>query len=149
MTHSKPPPESLLALKHPSIEKIRRGIDDNLSNHIILQMSSSWSDKYLEESRDKITKRILNDVISQLDNGSQEWISSASIHAHRWRYARPKEIPKQVDIERITFAGDAWNEPVGTIEAAIESSKWAVAELLWNLNSNIKKTKTGYQTSLF
>ena len=112
-------------------------------------MSSAWSDKYLEESRDKITKRILNDVISQLDNGSQEWISSASIHAHRWRYARPKKIPEQVDIERITFAGDAWSEPVGTIEAAIESSKWAVAELLWNLNSNSQPKSTGYQTQLF
>ena len=149
LTHSKPSPESLLAFSHPSIEKIRRGIDDNLSNHIILQMSSIWSDKYLEESRDEIIKRIVNDVVSQLDDGSQEWFSRASIHAHRWRYARPKKIPEQVYIERITFAGDAWIEPVGTIEAAIESSKWAVAELLWNLNSNSQPKSTGYQTQLF
>ena len=149
LTHSKPSPESLLAVRHQSIEKIRRGIDDNLSNHIILQMSSSWSDKYLEESRDEITKRIVNEVLTQLDDGSQEWISDASIHAHRWRYARPKKKPKQVELDRIIFAGDAWSEPIGTIEAAVKSAKWSVAELLWNINSESQPKNTGYQTQLF
>jgi predicted NAD/FAD-dependent oxidoreductase len=138
LTNTEPSPESLLLLEHQSIEKIRRGIEDKLSNHIILQMSSAWSDKYLEESRDEITKRIRNEVLLQLDTDSQEWVSDASTHAHRWRYARPKKIVDQLDLE-----------PIGTIEAAVESSKWAVAELLWNLNSNSQPRITGYQTQLF
>jgi len=112
-------------------------------------MSTLWSDKYLEETREEITKRILNEVEKIVDSESLKWINTAKIHAHRWRYARPKKKPKQVELDRIIFAGDAWSEPIGTIEAAVKSAKWAVAELLWNLNSNLNKTKTGYQTSLF
>ena len=85
----------------------------------------------------------------QLDTESKDWFVGSSIHAHRWRYARPKNTPKQAEIERITFAGDAWSEPVGTIEAAVESAKWAVAELLWSLNSTSQTKKAGYQTQLF
>ena len=84
-----------------------------------------------------------------MDDETFEWISTASIHAHRWRFARPKMVPKEVDIERISFAGDAWSEPLGTIEAAVNSAKWAVAELLWNLNSNPTTKSVGYQTKLF
>ncbi len=84
-----------------------------------------------------------------MDSESLKWISTATIHAHRWRFARPRETPKPVDIERISFAGDAWSEPLGTIEAAVNSAKWAVAELLWNLNANAKPKNSGYQTQLF
>ena len=112
-------------------------------------MASSWSDKHLEESQEFIIKRILELIKSEIDHEAFEWISSASIRAHRWRYARPKIVPEEVDIDRISFAGDAWSKPIGTVEAAIDSAKWSVAELLWNLNSNTKKTRSGYQTSLF
>lgn len=149
LTNSEPAPDSLVLFRDSSIEIIRRGIDDHLSNHIILQMSSTWSDKYLEETRDSITKRVLEEIMPQLDTESKDWFVGSSIHAHRWRYARPKNTPKQAEIERITFAGDAWSEPVGTIEAAVESAKWAVAELLWSLNSTSQTKKAGYQTQLF
>ena len=112
-------------------------------------MGTLWSDKYLEESRDEITERILKELETTVDSESLEWISTANIHAHRWRFARPKQTPKTVDIERISFAGDAWSEPLGTIEAAVNSAKWAVAELLWNLNSNVTTKSVGYQTKLF
>jgi predicted NAD/FAD-dependent oxidoreductase len=148
-THTKPSPEAFVLTKHQSIEKIRRGINDDSSNHIIIQMSTLWSDKYLEESREEITARVLKEIEKRVDSESLEWISTASIHAHRWRFARPRESPKLVDIERISFAGDAWSEPLGTIEGAVNSSKLAVAELLWNLNSNSKKPSAGYQTKLF
>jgi predicted NAD/FAD-dependent oxidoreductase len=149
LTHSNPANDKLLSFSHPSIEIIRRGINNISSNHVILQMASSWSDKHLEESQEVIIERILKLMQSDIDDEAFEWISTASIHAHRWRFARPKMIPKEVDIERICFAGDAWSKPLGTIEAAIDSAKWSVAELLWNLNTNTKQKNTGYQTQLF
>ena len=149
LTHSNPANDKLLSFSHPSIEKIRRGINNISSNHVILQMASSWSDKHLEESQEVIIERILELMQLDMDDEAFEWISTASIHAHRWRFARPKMIPKEVDIERICFAGDAWSKPLGTIEAAIDSAKWSVAELLWNLNTNTKQKNTGYQTQLF
>ena len=149
LTHSNPSSEKLLSYNHPSIEKIRRGIDDVSSNHVIIQMASTWSDKHLEESQEVIIERILELIQSDIDDEAFEWISTASIHAHRWRFARPKVAPKEVDIERISFAGDAWGKPIGTVEAAIDSAKWSVAELLWNLNSNAKPKNSGYQTQLF
>ena len=149
LTHSNPANDKLLSFSHPSIEIIRRGINNISSNHVILQMASSWSDKHLEESQEVIIERILELMRSDMDDEAFEWISTASIHAHRWRFARPKMIPKEVDIERICFAGDAWSKPLGTIEAAIDSAKWSVAELLWNLNTNTKQKNTGYQTQLF
>ena len=101
----------------------------------------------------RISTAILKDFYSSPEPiSSLRWAtkaSSASIRAHRWRYARPKIVPEEVDIDRISFAGDAWSKPIGTVEAAIDSAKWSVAELLWNLNSDTKKTRNGYQTSLF
>ncbi|MBT3652023.1 MAG: NAD(P)-binding protein [Euryarchaeota archaeon] len=149
LTHTNPAPISLLNIDNPSIENIRRGIKDNSSNHIIVQMGTLWSDKFLEESRDEITERILKELETTVDSESLEWISTANIHAHRWRLARPKQTPKTVNIERISFAGDAWSEPLGTIEAAVNSAKWAVAELLWNLNSKPTTKSVAYQTKLF
>ena len=149
LTHTNPAPSSLLLFEHDSIEKIRRGINDDYSNHIILQMTTLWSDKYLEESREEIIARVLKEAQTELNSESLEWISTANIHAHRWRFARPKRSPTPVRIERISFAGDAWSEPIGTIEGAVNSAKWAVAELLWDLNSNSKTKSVGYQTQLF
>tara|TARA_B100001094_G_scaffold44418_1_gene39196 strand:+ start:13115 stop:15406 length:2292 start_codon:yes stop_codon:yes gene_type:complete len=149
LTHSNPANEKLISYNHPSIEKIRRGIKDESSNHVILQMASTWSDKYLEESQQFIIEQILELIKPDLDDESFDWVSNAAIHAHRWRFARPKKVPMKVDIERISFAGDAWCEPIGTIEAAVESAKWSVAELLWNLNSNSQPKSIGYQTQLF
>ena len=149
LTHSNPASERLLAINHPSIEKLRRGINDVFSNHVIIQMGSTWSDKHLEESQEFIIEQILELIKSEMDHEAIEWISTASIRAHRWRYARPKIVPEEVDIERISFAGDAWSKPIGTVEAAIDSAKWAVAELLWNLNTNMKPKNSGYQTQLF
>ena len=112
-------------------------------------MTTLWSDKYLEESREEIIARVLKETQAELNSESLEWISTANIHAHRWRFARPKRSPTPVRIERISFAGDAWSEPIGTIEGAVNSAEWAVAELLWNLNSNSKVKSVGYQTKLF
>ena len=111
-------------------------------------MSSLWSDKYLEESREEIITRILNEVETIADLDSQEWIKTAETHAHRWRFARPRKAPISVDLERISFAGDAWSEPLGTIKAAINSAEWAVAELLFKLQ-NISPNTVSHQTTLF
>jgi predicted NAD/FAD-dependent oxidoreductase len=111
-------------------------------------MASSWSDKHLEESQEIIIERILELMQSDMDDEAFEWISTASIHAHRWRFARPKMIPKEVDIERICFAGDAWSKPLGTIEAAIDSAKWSVAELLFKLKLTTQDKKS-HQITLF
>jgi predicted NAD/FAD-dependent oxidoreductase len=148
LTHSDSAKENLLSFNHPSIEKLRRGIDDVSSNHVIVQMTSSWSDKHLEESQEFITKRILELIQSDVDDEAFEWISTASIHAHRWRFARPKMVPKEVDIERISFAGDAWSKPLGTIEAAIDSATWSVAELLFKLKLTTQD-RISHQTTLF
>ena len=44
----------------------------------------------------------------------QEWIDQSKGMAHRWRYARVERIADNPHLPRLSFAGDAWSEPVGT-----------------------------------
>ena len=144
-TGKKPVPNKLLVNDNPSIELIRRGTNHTESNVLIVHMTNDWSKKYLEHSREEITQLIL----AELNTATSEWLEGAELHAHRWRFSRPSVQPERVDNQRITFAGDAWAEPIGTIEAAITSAEFAALELIWKQHYAQAPQKVSMQTTLF
>ena len=131
--------------KSDSIELIRRGVDQPESNVLIVQMSNTWSKEHLELSREEVTDLILDEI---KPIGS-DWLEEADFHAHRWRFARPMHQPDRWHHQRITFAGDAWASPVGTIEASLKSAEFAALELIWKLHSVKEKKPISMQTTLF
>ena len=141
---SEPPPQ-LLGYKSYSIELIRRGIGLEESNVLIVQMGNEWSKKHLEQSRDEVTDLIHR----ELQSVDQDWLETASFHAHRWRFSRPLSQPQPIDENRITFAGDAWAEPIGTVEGALKSAEKAALELIWKLHFAKKQEPISMQTTLF
>ena len=57
--------------------------------------------------------------------------------------------PQPIDEVRLTFAGDAWAEPIGTVEAAVRSAKQAALELIWKRHYAKKQKPISMQTTLF
>ena len=145
-----PVPDEITDSSLSSIEIMRPGINQNSSNVLIVQMSNEWSKIHLEKARNSITDLVLSELKSiPLSRKAQAWIESASTHAHRWRFARPLQRPKRVQDDRITMAGDAWSEPIGTIEAALKSGEFAALELVWKLHYAKKPEPISLQTTLF
>ena len=140
-----PIPDELLDYSNDSIELMRRGINDSNSNVLIVQMANAWSKKHLERTRDEITDLILQEV----QPIASAWFKDAHFHAHRWRFSRPINRPTSFDNNRITFAGDAWAEPIGTIEAALNSAEVAALELVWKLHYAQQTKPITMQTTLF
>ena len=91
-------------------------------------MANAWSKEHLERTRDEITNLILQEV----QPIASSWFENAHFHAHRWRFSRPINRPRIFKENRITFAGDAWAETIGTIEAALKSAESAY----WNWFGN-------------
>jgi predicted NAD/FAD-dependent oxidoreductase len=112
---------------------------------MIVQMSNIWSKEHLELSREEVTDLILNEI----KPFGPDWLEEADVHAHRWRFARPMHQPDRRHHQRITFAGDAWASPVGTIEASLKSAEFAALELIWKLHSAKEKKPISMQTTLF
>ena len=144
-TGASPVPIDLLNYESDSIELMRNGIDEDESNVLIVQMVNEWSKKHLEKSRDEVTELILQ----ELQSVSQDWLETAAFHAHRWRFSRPVSHPHPLDEYRITFAGDAWAEPIGTVQAALKSAEQAALELIWKLHYAKKPEPISMQTTLF
>ncbi|MGB0787376.1 MAG: FAD-dependent oxidoreductase, partial [Candidatus Poseidoniaceae archaeon] len=144
-TGTGPVSPNLLNYKSDSIELMRTGIDDEESNVLIVQMANEWSKEHLEKSRDEVTELIRQ----ELQSVSQEWLETAAFHAHRWRFSRPLSRPQPIDDNRLTFAGDAWAEPIGTVQAALRSAEQAALELIWKLHSAKKQEPISMQTTLF
>ena len=144
-TGSEPIPNELLNYSNDSIELMRRGINDSNSNVLIIQMANAWSKEHLELTRDEITDLILQEV----QPIASSWFEDAHFHAHRWRFSRPINRPKSFDHHRITCAGDAWAEPIGTIEAALKSAEVAAMELVWKLHYAQQTKPITMQTTLF
>ena len=124
---------------------MRRGVNDANSNVLIVQMANAWSKKHLERTRDEITDLILQEV----QPIASAWFKDAHFHAHRWRFSRPINRPRIFKENRITFAGDAWAEPIGTIEAALKSAESASLELVWKLHYAQQTKPITMQTTLF
>ena len=144
-TGSEPIPDELLNYSNDSIELMRRGINDSNSNVLIVQMANAWSKEHLELTRDEITDLILQEV----QPIASAWFEDAHFHAHRWRFSRPLGRPTSFEKNRITFAGDAWAEPIGTIEAALKSAEVAALKLVWKLHYAQKTKPISMQTTLF
>ena len=138
-------PQNILDYNSDTIELIRRGIDDHNSNVLIVHMTNTWSKMHLESSRDEITQLILE----ELRPINAEWFDDAGFHAHRWRFSRPSRRADRLHHKRISFAGDAWSEPVGTVEAAMKSAEFAALELVWKLHYNQVFDPISLQTTLF
>ena len=144
-TGSGPAPQQILDYESSSIELIRRGINHSRSNVVIVHMSNDWSKENLENSREEVTKKILH----ELEPLNSEWLQNSKFHSHRWRFARPLAQPERYEHDRITFAGDAWSEPIGTIEAALKSAEFAALELIWKRHYAQKPEPVSLQTTLF
>lgn len=124
---------------------MRKGINSVESNVLIVQMSNDWSKNHLEQTRDEITELILR----ELDFENSDWIKNAEHHAHRWRFARPYVEPSRLEHDRITCAGDAWAEPLGTVQAAIKSAEDGAFEMIWKRHYAKKQAPISLQTTLF
>ena len=144
-TGSESIPSELLNYTSDSIELMRRGINDSNSNVLIVQMANAWSKEHLELRRDEITDLILQEV----QPIASAWFKDAHFHAHRWRFSRPIDRPTTYEHNRITFAGDAWAEPIGTIDAALKSAEFAALELVWKLHYAQQIRPITTQTTLF
>lgn len=138
-------PQEILHYRSESIELMRKGINSVESNVLIVQMSNDWSKNHLEQTRDEITELILR----ELDFENSDWIKNAEHHAHRWRFARPYVEPSRLEHDRITCAGDAWAEPLGTVQAAIKSAEDGAFEMIWKRHYAKKQAPISLQTTLF
>ena len=76
-------------------------------------------------------------------------VETVAFHAHRWRFSRPLSRPQPIDDNRLTFAGDAWAEPIGTVQAALRSAEQAALELIWKRHYAKKQEPISMQTTLF
>lgn len=144
-TGTGPVPQQFLDYESSSIELIRRGINHSRSNVLIVHMSNQWSKENLENSRDEVTEKILQ----ELQPLNSEWLENSNLHSHRWRFARPLAQPERYEHDRISFAGDAWSSPIGTIEASLKSAEFAALELIWKLHYAKKPEPISLQTTLF
>ena len=115
------------------------------SNVLIVQMAKEWTKEYLENSRDEVTDLILHELRPM----HSDWLATAEFHAHRWRFSRPANRPHPLDDDRITCAGDAWAEPIGTVQAALKSAEQAALELVWKRHYAKRKEPISMQTTLF
>lgn len=144
-TGSEVVPQGIIDYTSDSIEIIRCGINDANSNVLIVQMGNEWSKRHLEKSRDAIVELILQ----ELQPLESDWLKQAQFHAHRWRFSRPITRPASLEHERISCAGDAWAEPIGTIEAAMKSGEFAALELIWKRHYAQNMKPISMQTTLF
>lgn len=138
-------PEQIINYASDSIEEIRKGVQKLDSNVLIVHMTNEWSKRHLERSRDEVVELIMN----ELQPIQSDWFENAGFHAHRWRYSRPLTQPERIHHERITFAGDAWAEPLGTVEGALNSAEFAALELVWKINYAQNRPSISMQTTLF
>ena len=111
----------------------------------LFRWGTSGARNTLNKSRDEVTDLIHR----ELQSVDQGWLETASFHAHRWRFSRPLSQPQPIDEDRITFAGDAWAEPIGTVEGALKSAEKAALELIWKLHFAKKQEPISMQTTLF
>lgn len=132
-----------------SIQEIRYGLEGEQSNNLIIHMNNDWSKEHLEDTRQELIEKFMQLAKLEIDDDLFEWIEKSEVHAHRWRFSRPKTIARDPGLSRVKFAGDAFANPIGTVEGAIRSAKLATLDLTWSLDSLQGKQKTIIQSKLF
>ena len=132
-----------------SIQEIRYGLEGEQSNNLIIHMNNDWSKEHLEYTRQELIEKFMQLAKLEIDDDLFEWIEKSEVHAHRWRFSRPTTIAHDPGLSRVKFAGDAFANPIGTVEGAIKSAKLATLDLVWSLDSLQEKQKTIIQSKLF
>ena len=112
-------------------------------------MKNEWSKENLEDTRQELIEKFMQQAKLEIDNDLFNWIEKSDVHAHRWRFSRPRIIAHDPGFSRVKFAGDAFAHPIGTVEGAIKSAKLATLDLAWSLDSLQEKEKTIIQSKLF
>ena len=148
-SHEKRLPVGELADVQSSEFTLMPGVDQASSSHLIVHMDSKWSRQYVDLSKEEALQRIMQKMRHALPPLLQEWIDQSKGMAHRWRYARAERIADNPHLPRLSFAGDAWSEPVGTAGAALLSAAWATAELLWEFYQSQEVKSISVQSTLF
>jgi deoxyribodipyrimidine photolyase/predicted NAD/FAD-dependent oxidoreductase len=144
LAHEDPCPPSVVS----GLNQVGLSIETNEDPcGVVVHFSPEWSEEHLEMERTDVIQAFLS-RIEGLDDGSLLWVKSATLQAHRWRYARSRQTGERSNLPRLVEAGDAWSEPVGTAGAALRSGAWAAANLAWQCRPNIDSMGVTIQQTL-
>lgn len=133
----------------PHIDEIRYGTGSKPQNNVIVHFTNEWSKQNLENSRQEIINKFHEIARQNFSETLTNWITNSSMHAHRWRYSRPTKLALDPGLTRIKFAGDAFSEPLGTVDGAIASGKLASLDLIWELDNLRERKRVSVQSKLF
>ena len=117
-------------------------------NGVVVHLSPEWSREHLEMERTDVGQAFLS-MVEGLDETALNWITSATLQAHRWRFGRASTLGERANLPRLVEAGDAWCEPVGTGNAALRSGAWAAAAMAWQCGQHLQPKGTPVQQTLF
>ena len=133
----------------PHIDEIRYGTGSKPQRNVIVHFTNEWSKQNLENNRHEIIAKFQEIAKQNFSESLTDWIAESSMHAHRWRYSKPTKLALDPGLTRIKFAGDAFCEPLGTVEGAIASGKLASLDLIWELDDQREKKRVSVQSKLF
>ena len=117
-------------------------------NGVVVHLSPEWSREHLEMERTDVGQAFLS-MVEGLDETALNWITSATLQAHRWRFGRASTLGERANLPRLVEAGDAWCEPVGTGNAALRSGAWAAAAMAWQCGQHLQPKRAPVQQTLF
>ena len=117
-------------------------------NGVVVHLSPEWSREHLEMERVDVGQAFLT-MVEALDETALNWVKSATLQAHRWRFGRAITLGERANLPRLVEAGDAWSEPVGTGGAALRSGAWAAANIAWQCGQNARPVSGPVQQTLF
>ena len=117
-------------------------------NGVVVHLSPEWSREHLEMERVDVGQAFLT-MVEALDETALNWVKSATLQAHRWRFGRAITLGERANLPRLVEAGDAWCEPVGTGGAALRSGAWAAANIAWQCGQNARPVSGPVQQTLF
>lgn len=115
---------------------------------VVVHLSPEWSMEHLEMERTDVGQAFLA-MVETLEVQALQWVKTATLQAHRWRYARSIQAGERSNLPRLVEAGDAWSEPLGTGGAALRSGAWAAASIAWQCSQHLQPKPTVVQQTLF
>lgn len=117
-------------------------------NGVVVHLPAQWSREHLEMERTDVGQAFLT-MIEGLEETALNWVKTATLQAHRWRFGRASTLGERARLPRLVEAGDAWCEPVGTGGAALCSGAWAAAEIAWQCSQEHRPKPAPVQQTLF
>ena len=145
IAHQTPPSPDLLE------QMARLGLHMETSDEgrgVVVHLPPDWSREHLELEQTEVIQAFM-DMIGKENINDIDWLKSATLQAHRWRYGRSSKPGVSANLPRFVEAGDAWGEPVGTGGGALRSGAWAAAHIAWQCSQHLQPAKGHVQQTLF